>query len=105
MEVPRDPQDPKLAELVGELSVLDVDFRRWWSDHQVAIRSRGVKAFSHPVVGDLTLDWDTLTSVDDPGQQLVSWSAEPGSTSYERLRALANTIRSAAPHPIRGGRC
>jgi hypothetical protein len=94
MEAARDPRDPRLAELVGELSVLDADFRRWWSDHRVAVRSRGVKEFRHPLVGDLTLDWDTLSCVGDPDQQLVFWSAEPGSPSHERLRALAETIRS-----------
>lgn len=90
MEVARDPRDPRLAQLVGELSVLDTDFRRWWSDHQVAVRSRGVKDFHHPIVGDLTLDWDSLSSTDDPEQQLISWSAEPGSPSAERLQLLAS---------------
>lgn len=90
MEVARDPRDPRLAQLVGELSVLDTDFRRWWSDHQVAVRSRGVKDFHHPIVGDLTLDWDSLSSTDDPEQQLISWSAEPGSLSAERLQLLAS---------------
>lgn len=89
MEVARDPRDPQLAQLVGELSVLDPDFRRWWGDHHVAVRSRGVKRFHHPIVGDLTLDWDALTSTDDPEQQLISWSAEAGSPSAERLDLLA----------------
>lgn len=30
MEAVRDPKDPRLAELVGELSLQDPDFRRWW---------------------------------------------------------------------------
>lgn len=89
MEVARDPHDPRLAQLVGELSVLDSDFWRWWSEHQVAVRSRGVKYFDHPVLGELTLDWESLTMADDPDQQLVSWTAEPGSPSHERLRELA----------------
>lgn len=99
MEVARDPRDPRLAQLVGELSVLDADFRRWWSDHQVAARSRGVKDFRHPVVGDLTLDWDTLACAGDPEQQLVSWSAEPGSPSHQRLQALARRVRGDSSVP------
>lgn len=30
VEAVRDPKDPRLAELVGELSLQDTDFRRWW---------------------------------------------------------------------------
>jgi low temperature requirement protein LtrA/transcriptional regulator with XRE-family HTH domain len=82
-----------------ELSVLNADFRRWRSDHQVAARSRGMKEFRHPVVGDLTLDWDTLTCAGDPDQQLVSWSAEPGSPSYARLQALARRVQGDARTP------
>ncbi|KAF0963176.1 helix-turn-helix domain-containing protein [Rhodococcus sp. T7] len=88
MEVARDPHDPRLAELVGELSIQDVDFRRWWSDHQVAIRNRGVKRFDHPRVGSLTLEWDTLACVGDPDQQLITWSAEAGTASHDRLAEL-----------------
>ncbi|MFI5693248.1 helix-turn-helix domain-containing protein [Kribbella sp. NPDC051586] len=99
MEVARDPREPRLAGLVGELSVLDADFRRWWSDHQVVVRSRGTKDFRHPVVGDLTLDWDTLTCAGDPDQQLISFSAEPGSPSHKGLSALAAMIGSATASP------
>ncbi|NYJ08057.1 helix-turn-helix domain-containing protein [Petropleomorpha daqingensis] len=89
MEAARDPQDPQLAALVGELSLLDADFRRWWSAHRVAVRSHGTKELDHPAVGELTLDWDTLAWAEDPDQQLIIWTAEPGSVSEERLRTLA----------------
>lgn len=90
MEVARNPQgDQRLNELIGELSVRDADFRRWWSDHHVAVRSSGVKEFRHPDVGDLTLDWDTLTAASGPDQQMISWSAKPSSPSLERLQQLA----------------
>jgi transcriptional regulator with XRE-family HTH domain len=96
MEIARDPHDSRLAELVGELSVLDADFRRWWSDHQVAVRSGGVKTFAHPLVGELTLGWDTLTCAGDPDQQLITWSAEPGTPSHQRLLQLTDTIKPNA---------
>ncbi|MFJ8533895.1 hypothetical protein [Streptomyces sp. NPDC093591] len=31
----RHPHDPLPAELVGELSIADEDFRRWWADQNV----------------------------------------------------------------------
>jgi hypothetical protein len=44
----------------------------------------------HPVAGDLTLDWENLTSGADHDQQLVIWTAEPGSPSHDALRILAS---------------
>ncbi|AWW43528.1 XRE family transcriptional regulator [Streptomyces sp. AS58] len=90
MEAARDPDNPRLTTLVGELSVQDADFRRWWADHHVAVRGVGTKTLRHPVVGELTLDWDTLASTTDTDQQLVVWSAEPGSPSHDALRILAS---------------
>lgn len=34
MEAARDPKDPRLAELVGELPLADPDFQRWWGAHR-----------------------------------------------------------------------
>ncbi|MDT0544738.1 helix-turn-helix domain-containing protein [Streptomyces lonegramiae] len=99
-EAGRNPQDQRMARLVGELSMADDDFRRWWGDHHVASRTRGNKVLRHPVAGDLTLDWDALSCAGDPEQQLVVWTAEPGTPSHDALRLLASwtatTDRSAA---------
>ncbi|MFC4031225.1 helix-turn-helix domain-containing protein [Streptomyces polygonati] len=84
------PHDPRLAELIGELSVRDPDFRRWWADHDVHRRTFGSKRFHHPVVGDLTLDYEALTVTGDPDQVLGLYTAEPGSPSEEALRLLAS---------------
>ncbi|MER5495617.1 helix-turn-helix transcriptional regulator [Streptomyces sp. NPDC002561] len=89
MEAARDPENTRLTALVGELSVQDSDFRRWWAAHHVAIRGIGTKTLRHPVVGELTLDWDTLASTTDTDQQLVIWTAERGTPSHDALRILA----------------
>lgn len=89
MEAGRYPHDKRMAALVGELSMRDNDFRTWWADHHVAERQGGTKRLRHPVVGDLTLRWDTLTCDADSEQQLVVWTAEPGSLSFERLKSLS----------------
>ncbi|MFD6337010.1 helix-turn-helix domain-containing protein [Streptomyces sp. NPDC060131] len=96
MEAATYPDDPRLTELVGELSVQDPRFREWWAAHHVATLSVGTKKLHHPVAGDLTLDWDTLTASTDPDQQLVIWTAEAGSPSHDGLRILASW---AADHP------
>jgi hypothetical protein len=90
MDAAKYPDDPKLARLVGELSVRDNQFRKWWADQLVATRGTGTKTLNHPIAGELTLDWDTLTASTDPDQQLLIWTAEPGTPSHDGLRMLAS---------------
>ncbi|MFG3552518.1 helix-turn-helix domain-containing protein [Streptomyces sp. NPDC047725] len=90
MEAAKYPDDPRLTALVGELSVQDADFRQWWAARNVAALSIGTKTLDHPVVGELSLDWDTLTASTDPDQQLVIWTAASDSVTHDRLRILAS---------------
>ncbi|MER7692477.1 helix-turn-helix domain-containing protein [Streptomyces sp. NPDC097610] len=90
MESARYPGDRRLTALVEELSARDAQFRRWWTDHDVAMRGKGTKKLRHPVVGELTLDWDTLTCATDLEQHIIIWTAAPGSASYDGLRLLAS---------------
>jgi transcriptional regulator with XRE-family HTH domain len=89
MEAARKPDDPALAELVGDLSIRDPQFRQWWAGTHVALKRRGTRTYDHPVVGEITLDWDALTSDAEPDQQLIIYTAEAGSRSEEALRELA----------------
>jgi hypothetical protein len=90
MEAARHPQDPQLDELVEELSAKDPHFRKWWAEHNVAAQTAGVKTINHPLVGALTLDWETFSCATDPDQQLVVWTAKPGTPSAEGLALLAS---------------
>ncbi|GGL76535.1 DNA-binding protein [Streptomyces fumigatiscleroticus] len=84
------PDDPRLAALVGELSVKSDEFRRLWAAHDVKEKSYGVKRLRHPLVGDLTLSFETFRLVDDVEQSLITYHAEPGSPSADALRLLAS---------------
>ncbi|MEU5645239.1 helix-turn-helix domain-containing protein [Streptomyces milbemycinicus] len=96
------PDDPRLTSLVGELSMQDKDFGRWWGSRHVPSRKSGAKRFRHPVVGELVLDWDTFTGSADPDQELVVWTAEPGTPSYDGLRTLASRAAGRLDGPEAG---
>ncbi|MEV7867733.1 helix-turn-helix transcriptional regulator [Streptomyces sp. NPDC088124] len=99
------PQDPDLSALVGELSVKSDEFRRLWATHDVKEKGHGVKRMRHPLVGDLTLAYETMHLADDHEQFLCVYHAEPGSAAAEALRLLASwgpdTVGAdgRTPHP------
>ncbi|MFB7260755.1 helix-turn-helix domain-containing protein [Streptomyces nojiriensis] len=84
------PRDPRLAQLVGELSAGDRDFRRWWSEHDVYQPKYGSKRYHHPLAGDLTLGFEAFTPVGEQDQTLGLYTVEPGSPSENALRTLAD---------------
>ncbi|WP_328399813.1 helix-turn-helix transcriptional regulator [Streptomyces sp. NBC_00390] len=91
----RHPDDRRLTALVGELSVKSEEFCRLWADHQVKEKTYGVKRMVHPLVGELTLPYESLSPPGDPDQMLVIYTPEPGSRTAERLALLASW--TAAP--------
>ncbi len=96
MEAARNPDDPRLAALVGELSVRDPLFAQWWAGHHVATKRPGTRTFRHAIVGRITLNWDTLTSDTDPDQHIIVYTADSGTPHDDALRILASW--AAQPH-------
>ncbi len=90
MEAAKYPDDPRLMALVGELSVQDGQFARWWAARNVASLSTGTKTLVHPIAGKLVLDWDTLAETSDAEQQLVVWTAAEDSPTRKALLSLAS---------------
>lgn len=84
------PEDPQLSALVGELSVKSDEFRRLWATHDVKEKNHGVKRLRHPLVGELTLNFESFPVSDGTEQALITYHAEPGSPSAEALRLLAS---------------
>jgi hypothetical protein len=83
-EAGRAPHDRALTELVGELSLRSPEFRVRWAAHDVDYYRSGTQPFRHPLVGDLSLDYDVLelpAEAGSPAQQgldlLASWTSTP----------------------------
>lgn len=84
------PRDSELANLVGELSVSSENFRRWWADHNVKEKSHGHKIFHHPVVGEMTLEFETMRVPHEPDQVFVAYTAPANTPSETALQLLTN---------------
>jgi hypothetical protein len=79
---------------VGELAVTSEPFRQWWAGHHVTTRTSGTVRLHHRTVGDLDLDFETLTLPDDSDQSLRIYSTKPGSPSHDALRLLSSWAHS-----------
>jgi hypothetical protein len=89
-EAGHDPYDQDLTDLVGELSMRSDDFRTRWSTHDVRQYSSGTQLFHHPLVGDLTLNYDALALLADVGQTITIYTAQPDSPDQAALDRLAD---------------
>jgi hypothetical protein len=96
-EAARDPYQPELTELIGELSTRSEEFGARWAARGAGPRHTGVKRFRHPVVGELTLGFEAMPLPVDPGLTLVVFHAEPGTASHDGLRLLASWSATHVP--------
>jgi transcriptional regulator with XRE-family HTH domain len=92
-----DTDDPRIARLVGELSLTSEPFRRLWARHDVKALAGASTRLLHPQVGMLHLCREKLTIGDSGGQLLVIYHAEPGSDSASSLALLASLAATDQP--------
>jgi transcriptional regulator with XRE-family HTH domain len=94
-----DLDDPALTDLVGELSLKSEEFRHLWARHDARDKKAGRKRILHPQVGELELAYETFSVNGAPGQQLVTYHADPGSTTEQALALLSSMVAGDAPQP------
>jgi hypothetical protein len=88
----RDPSDRALMALVGELATHSPEFRTWWAGHTVKVHTTGTKAIRHPVVGELTVAYETLTLGSNPDIRIATYLADPGTPSADALDLLRSWV-------------
>lgn len=59
-------------------------------------RTHGVKRYRHPLVGEVTVNYESVAVLGDEDQTLCIYTVEPGSPSETALRLLANWTGTAA---------
>jgi len=89
-EAGRNPFDRNLSDLIGELSTRSETFGKRWAAHNVRLLRTGRKRYHHPVVGELSLDYETMKFPADTGLTLTAYSAQPGTPSHDGLNLLAS---------------
>ncbi|OLM16693.1 HigA protein (antitoxin to HigB) [Pseudonocardia sp. Ae707_Ps1] len=87
--------DPRVVELVGDLSLASPQFRRLWARHDIAERTGAALVLDHPSVGALRLDREKLAVSGTDGIMLVIYHAQPGTDSAERLALLGSVAAEA----------
>ncbi|WP_406139228.1 helix-turn-helix domain-containing protein [Streptomyces sp. NBC_01089] len=91
--------DPRVIELVGELSLGSPRFSRLWARHDVALCEGGPKRIDHPQVGALRLNRERLGIDGTTGQTLVIYHPDPGTDSADKLALLAAATQPTATQP------
>jgi transcriptional regulator with XRE-family HTH domain len=80
------PSEPRLAHLIGELSLADPDFRTWWAERHVNYTTFGTRTYTHPLTGPYTLDRQFLLLPED--HHLLMVLTAPDHRSLEALHQL-----------------
>jgi transcriptional regulator with XRE-family HTH domain len=90
------PNDPRIAEVVAEVSAGSVEFGDLWDQQDVGPKRASIKKLRHPQVGDLTLHMHVFDVRAAPGQELVVYGAEAGSADAAALRLLGSLAATDA---------
>jgi transcriptional regulator with XRE-family HTH domain len=83
----RYPEDGYLTALISDLRAQSPRFEALWSGHTLRLGHAKQKHFSHPEVGELTLDCDDLI-IQGTDLDLVVFTPAPGSPSAQALELL-----------------
>jgi transcriptional regulator with XRE-family HTH domain len=90
IEAGRHPDDPDLTELIGQLATRSTEFRTRWATNDVRAHRAGTKTFRHPLIGEVTLPYETLRIDAASNQILTVYTPQPGTPEADAIRLLAS---------------
>ena len=97
----RTPHDPRIREIVEELTSRSRDFVEIWARHEARTKRMTTKRFRHREVGELTLRIHAFDVRSSPGQELIVYQADPGSSSAQALTLLGTLAATRADEHTR----
>ncbi|OPC84091.1 transcriptional regulator [Embleya scabrispora] len=90
IEAGRHPDDPDLTALIGQLATRSPHFRTRWASNDVRVHRAGTKTFRHPLIGEITLPYETLHIDAASSRILIVHTPQPGTLEADAIRLLAS---------------
>lgn len=97
------PEDPRVTEVLETLLNGSDEFTALWERHDAREKRLESKRFRHPEVGELTLHMHAFEVKAAPGQELIVYRAEAGSSSADALALLGALAASPEGAADSGG--
>jgi transcriptional regulator with XRE-family HTH domain len=94
LEVGRQPDNPRAAEIVDELLDRSPLFRRLWSEHRVSAWQTDEKTLYHPAAGAMRFFNSSITVTGIPGQAIYLVVPDDV-TAFEAALRRSRTVRPA----------
>jgi transcriptional regulator with XRE-family HTH domain len=85
-----DPSDPRIRAVLSRLLGESSSFTQIWSENDARGKQAATKRLVHPDIGPITLQSQIFDVRSAPGQELVVYHAEPGSSSADALGLIGN---------------
>jgi hypothetical protein len=74
-----------------------------WAAHNVRTHDSGVKNIRHPLVAEISLRFESMELVADPGLTMFVYTADPSSKSQNALNLLASWAATPADETAEAG--
>ncbi|MFI9461066.1 helix-turn-helix transcriptional regulator [Streptomyces xiamenensis] len=98
LDAGRTPEDRATEDLITELRENSAEFGHWWQQHRVHQRTHGSKRLLHPLVGEITVQYETFTLPGETEAAVFLYSTEAGSPSRQALDLLISwTLTPTVP--------
>jgi transcriptional regulator with XRE-family HTH domain len=89
--------DARLGQLIDELSQQSPQFRDLWTRHEASTFTTGLLRFNNPVVGPITVNFESFPVAGVPGQSLGIAFPTAGGPDEQKLKQLKKLAHKQRP--------